>query len=29
VTVPLDDHVTSPRFYDPLTAYLLSAAGLL
>ncbi|MFI7384639.1 phosphatase [Streptomyces sp. NPDC049813] len=29
VTVPLDDHVTSPRHYDPLTAYLLGAAGLL
>ncbi|MEI5103436.1 phosphatase [Streptomyces sp. PmtG] len=28
VTVPLDDHVTSPRFYDPMTAYLLDAAGL-
>ncbi len=28
VTVPLDDHVTDPRFYDPLTAYLLDAAGL-
>lgn len=28
VTVPLDDHVTSPRHYDPLTAYLLDAAGL-
>ncbi|SCK23269.1 Phosphatase [Streptomyces sp. AmelKG-E11A] len=28
VTVPLDDHVRSPRFYDPLTAYLLDAAGL-
>ncbi|WP_069811253.1 phosphatase [Streptomyces sp. TP-A0874] len=28
VTVPLDDHVLDPRFYDPLTAYLLSAAGL-
>ncbi|MFH8979593.1 phosphatase [Streptomyces varsoviensis] len=28
VTVPLDDHVTSPRFYDPMTAYLLHAAGL-
>ncbi|MFF7328642.1 phosphatase [Streptomyces sp. NPDC090306] len=28
VTVPLDDHVTSPRHYDPMTAYLLSAAGL-
>ncbi|OEV02931.1 phosphatase [Streptomyces oceani] len=29
VTVPLDDHVTSPRFYEPMTAYLLGAAGLL
>lgn len=29
VTVPLDDHVTDPRFYDPMTAYLLDAAGLL
>ncbi|MFJ6566030.1 phosphatase [Streptomyces sp. NPDC091292] len=29
VTVPLDDHVTSPRYYDPMTAYLLDAAGLL
>ncbi|MFD7918340.1 phosphatase [Streptomyces sp. NPDC059740] len=28
VTVPLDDHVLSPRHYDPLTAYLLDAAGL-
>lgn len=28
VAVPLDDHVRSPRFYDPLTAYLLAAAGL-
>lgn len=28
VTVPLDDHVTDPRFYDPMTAYLLDAAGL-
>ncbi|OEV10088.1 phosphatase [Streptomyces nanshensis] len=26
VTVPLDDHVTDPRFYEPLTAYLLGAA---
>jgi hypothetical protein len=24
VTVPLDDHVTDPRFYEPLTAYLLA-----
>ncbi|MFG2557807.1 phosphatase [Streptomyces sp. NPDC048496] len=29
VTVPLDDHVTDPRFYDPMVAYLLNAAGLL
>ncbi|ANW20085.1 phosphatase [Streptomyces clavuligerus] len=29
VTVPLDDHVTDPRFYEPMTAYLLDAAGLL
>ncbi|WP_128378756.1 phosphatase [Streptomyces cavernae] len=29
VTVPLDDHVVSPRYYDPMTAYLLSQAGLL
>ncbi|MEV0091699.1 phosphatase [Streptomyces sp. NPDC050738] len=29
VTVPLDDHVTDPRFYDPMTAYLLGAAGLV
>lgn len=28
VTIPLDDHVTSPRHYDPMTAYLLNAAGL-
>ncbi|MEU6342132.1 MULTISPECIES: phosphatase [unclassified Streptomyces] len=28
VTVPLDDHVTDPRFYDPMTAFLLDAAGL-
>jgi hypothetical protein len=28
VTVPLDDHVTSPRHYDPMTAYLMAAAGL-
>ncbi|MFD7240289.1 phosphatase [Streptomyces syringium] len=28
VAVPIDDHVLSPRFYDPLTAYLLGAAGL-
>ncbi len=28
VTVPLDDHVVSPRHYDPMTAYLLAEAGL-
>ncbi|PHQ50372.1 phosphatase [Streptomyces cinnamoneus] len=28
VTVPLDDHVADPRFYEPMTAYLLDAAGL-
>ncbi|MBB1255609.1 phosphatase [Streptomyces sp. OF3] len=28
VAVPLDDHVANPRYYEPLTAYLLSAAGL-
>ena len=28
VTVPLDDHVPDPRFYEPMTAYLLSAAQL-
>ncbi|MFF2651525.1 phosphatase [Streptomyces sp. NPDC058045] len=28
VTVPLDDHVLSPRHYDPMTAYLLGSAGL-
>lgn len=28
VVVPLDDHVLSPRHYDPMTAYLLDAAGL-
>lgn len=28
VTVPLDDHVMDPRFYDPMTAYLLDSAGL-
>ncbi|QFQ99479.1 phosphatase [Streptomyces phaeolivaceus] len=26
--VPLDDHITNPRFYAPMTAYLLAAAGL-
>ncbi|WP_326690189.1 MULTISPECIES: phosphatase [unclassified Streptomyces] len=28
VAVPLDDHVVDPRFYEPMTAYLLEAAGL-
>ncbi|WP_234104524.1 phosphatase, partial [Streptomyces venezuelae] len=28
VTIPLDDHVLDPRFYEPLTAYTLNAAGL-
>ena len=28
VAVPLDDHVADPRFYEPMTAYLLEAAGL-
>ncbi len=28
VVVPLDDHVVSPRHYDPMTAYLLAAANL-
>ncbi|MEW2415030.1 phosphatase [Streptomyces sp. NPDC046866] len=28
VAVPLDDHVRDPRFYDPMVAYLLAAAGL-
>ncbi|MDH6700892.1 hypothetical protein P3T26_005377 [Streptomyces sp. MAA16] len=28
VTVPLDDHVVSPRYYDPMTAYLLNEAKL-
>lgn len=28
VVVPLDDHVVSPRHYDPMTAYLLREAGL-
>lgn len=28
VTIPLDDHVADPRSYEPLTAYLLGAAGL-
>ncbi|MBC9716987.1 phosphatase [Streptomyces sp. TRM66268-LWL] len=27
VTVPLDDHVLDPRFYEPMTAFLLDAAG--
>ncbi|MGW8379910.1 phosphatase [Streptomyces sp. ODS28] len=29
VAVPLDDHVLDPRHYEPMTAYLLDAAGLL
>ncbi|CAM5447635.1 putative phosphatase [Streptomyces avidinii] len=29
VAVPLDDHVRDPRYYDPMVAYLLDAAGLL
>lgn len=29
VTIPLDDHVLDPRFYEPMTAYTLNAAGLL
>ncbi|MEW2521581.1 phosphatase [Actinacidiphila alni] len=28
VTVPLDDHVVDPQSYEPMTAYLLAAAGL-
>ncbi|MDT0306317.1 phosphatase [Streptomyces sp. DSM 44917] len=28
VCVPLDDHVANPRYYEPMTAYLLEAAGL-
>ncbi|SCK48368.1 Phosphatase [Streptomyces sp. SceaMP-e96] len=28
VTIPLDDHVPSPRHCAPLTACLLNAAGL-
>ncbi|GAA3489353.1 MULTISPECIES: phosphatase [Streptomyces] len=28
VTIPLDDHVVDPFFYEPMTAYLLDAAGL-
>lgn len=28
VAVPLDDNVPDPRFYEPMTAYLLAAAGL-
>ncbi|QNP72554.1 phosphatase [Streptomyces roseirectus] len=28
VAVPLDDHVVSPRYYDPMVAYLLAEAGL-
>jgi hypothetical protein len=29
VCVPLDDYVTNPRYYEPMTDYLLHAAGLL
>ncbi|MEE1753729.1 phosphatase [Streptomyces sp. SP18CS02] len=29
VTVPLDDNVPDPRSYEPMTDYLLGAAGLL
>lgn len=29
VAVPLDDHVVSPRHYDPMMAYLLDQAGLV
>ncbi|WP_240135542.1 phosphatase [Streptomyces sp. MUM 178J] len=29
VTVPLDDHILDPQAYDPMTDYLLDAAGLL
>ncbi|MFF4419962.1 phosphatase [Streptomyces sp. NPDC001549] len=29
VTIPLDDHVRDPRYYDPMVAYFLDAAGLL
>ncbi|MER7758335.1 phosphatase [Streptomyces sp. NPDC097619] len=28
VAVPLDDHVRDPRYYHPMTAYLLAEAGL-
>ncbi|MFD3516164.1 phosphatase [Streptomyces sp. NPDC058657] len=28
VTIPLDDHVIDPYFYEPMTDYLLDAAGL-
>lgn len=28
VAVPLDDHVVNPRYYEPMTAYLLASAGL-
>ncbi|RKN08965.1 phosphatase [Streptomyces radicis] len=28
VCVPLDDNVVNPRYYEPMTAYLLDAAGL-
>ncbi|GHH32676.1 phosphatase [Streptomyces candidus] len=29
VTIPLDDHVVDPYYYEPMTDYLLDAAGLL
>lgn len=29
VTIPLDDHVVDPRFYEPMTDYLLDAVSLL
>ncbi|MEU1074893.1 MULTISPECIES: phosphatase [unclassified Streptomyces] len=29
VAVPLDDHVVDPRFYEPMTEYLLGAAELV
>jgi hypothetical protein len=28
VTIPLDDHVVDPFYYEPMTDYLLDAAGL-
>jgi len=28
VVVPLDDHISNPRLYAPMTAYLLDRAGL-